>query len=443
MAQQLLMPLLRPQRGAVAIMFGLSLIVLIGFAGLVIDLGRFFVIKAELQNAVDACALSAASQLRPGRNDSHALERAVAYGRVFSTGGVPTAELPDYPKNEIKNRVNFQSTMANIGSSHISFSSVLTDMAADGSSNYLNEGAANPNTARYAKCEYPLSELPIFFMRVLNLMGAKYSTQTVSALAAASRGPEVCNVIPVAICEKDTSASHGLLKGQWLNWREDTALTGGDFGWVSFSKGGADEVRDRLMSAGECHVPALGDPVELETGRKTSAELGWNTRLGIYPKNDHDYNLVSAPPDKTGFSYYNVAVGTTAANWPRTDLVTTPRAYDETHPLAPTLPNFQTASIGTLPYAQTTELFTPEPTRTTLEQHDKDGRADRRLVIAPIMNCATRKFTGDNACGLMLNPFGKVASDRIDGKLEYLGPSTSPPCGTGGATGPLMSVLVK
>ena len=51
----------REQRGAVMILFSLTIVVLIGFAGLAIDLGRAFVIKTELQNAMDACALSAAS----------------------------------------------------------------------------------------------------------------------------------------------------------------------------------------------------------------------------------------------------------------------------------------------------------------------------------------------------------------------------------------------
>ena len=35
-----------------------------------------------------ACALAASSQLRPGQNNPNALTRAIAYGRVFTTGGV-------------------------------------------------------------------------------------------------------------------------------------------------------------------------------------------------------------------------------------------------------------------------------------------------------------------------------------------------------------------
>lgn len=51
------------QRGAVAIMFGLSLLVLFGFMALVFDLGRTYVVRTELQNAADAAALAGAKDL--------------------------------------------------------------------------------------------------------------------------------------------------------------------------------------------------------------------------------------------------------------------------------------------------------------------------------------------------------------------------------------------
>jgi Flp pilus assembly protein TadG len=46
------------QRGAVAIIVGLVLAVLMGFAGLALDVGHLYVEKTELQNAADACALA-------------------------------------------------------------------------------------------------------------------------------------------------------------------------------------------------------------------------------------------------------------------------------------------------------------------------------------------------------------------------------------------------
>ena len=51
------------QRGAVAIMVGLSLVVLVGMFGLAVDSGQLYVNKAELQSAADACALAASQEL--------------------------------------------------------------------------------------------------------------------------------------------------------------------------------------------------------------------------------------------------------------------------------------------------------------------------------------------------------------------------------------------
>ena len=48
----------RQERGVVAIIVALSLVVLVGFAGLALDLGKLYVAKSELQNSADACALA-------------------------------------------------------------------------------------------------------------------------------------------------------------------------------------------------------------------------------------------------------------------------------------------------------------------------------------------------------------------------------------------------
>ncbi|UUZ68153.1 pilus assembly protein TadG-related protein [Polaromonas sp. P2-4] len=52
------------QRGAVAIMFGLSIFVLFGFMGLALDLSQTYDRKTELQNAADAAALAGAKELK-------------------------------------------------------------------------------------------------------------------------------------------------------------------------------------------------------------------------------------------------------------------------------------------------------------------------------------------------------------------------------------------
>lgn len=51
------------QGGAVAVMVGISMVLLVGFLAMVIDLGHLYVAKTGLQNAADAAALSGAKQL--------------------------------------------------------------------------------------------------------------------------------------------------------------------------------------------------------------------------------------------------------------------------------------------------------------------------------------------------------------------------------------------
>src|SRR5687768_18468509 len=75
------------QRGAVLPLTAVSLAVLIGFLGIVVDLGRLFVTKTELQSATDACALAAAAELKPVVNppDLQAVTRAVSAGITAGT----------------------------------------------------------------------------------------------------------------------------------------------------------------------------------------------------------------------------------------------------------------------------------------------------------------------------------------------------------------------
>ena len=53
----------RSQRGAVIITVCLLMLFLLGFIGFALDFGRLFVVKSELQTAMDSCALAAAQEL--------------------------------------------------------------------------------------------------------------------------------------------------------------------------------------------------------------------------------------------------------------------------------------------------------------------------------------------------------------------------------------------
>ncbi len=62
--------LLRDERGVVAIVVALLLVVLIGFAGLVVDLGYLFVIDSSLQTAADSASLAATASLSYGPDEA-------------------------------------------------------------------------------------------------------------------------------------------------------------------------------------------------------------------------------------------------------------------------------------------------------------------------------------------------------------------------------------
>ncbi|MBS3996938.1 MAG: Tad domain-containing protein [Hydrogenophaga sp.] len=419
------------QRGAVALIFGLMLAVLLGFAGLVIDLGRFFVIKSELQNAVDACALAAVSQLRPGQNNPGALTNAVAYGRVFSTGGVEDPDSTPLVGNidAIKNRINFQSTVMDIPASQIMFSDTLDGV-------YLPAGSANPNTASFVRCTFPLNNLPIYFMRLLSPLLDK---QTVSAMATAGLGQSqaACG-LPLGVCKAPggTAGNHfGLTKGQWLIQPSGPGSTygTGNFGWIDFTPptGGASELSAMLQGTAQCGI-ALADEVG-QSGAMNSLDVAWNTRFGLYKSGGGNPKADTSPPDLTGYTY-------TQATWPLGA-----NAYAGS--VAGQF-NYQNAAANLRPY----QLSPPNPYfKLSSGAHNVFGRT-RRLTVAPVVDCAVWNASGSAnpavdgwACVLMLNP---LLTNADTPTLEFLGLSTDPgsPCATNGepgGSGPLVPQLVQ
>lgn len=441
----------RRQGGAVAVIFGLTVVVLVGFIGLAIDLGRFFAIKAELQNAMDACALSAASQLKPGASDPNALARAIAYGNVFS-GGSPS-------DTSVKNRVNFQGMELDTAVIQISFSETngvdfetpppsgpaLTDLS---------------NRAQYVKCAYPLDGLPIYFMRVLNLLPTASipATQTVFAMAVATRGASTAPCIPVAVCKSPGSTagnSFGHFVGEWLS-AVHTSFGTGNFGWIDFTPpaGGSDELKEHLKGSLQCDVSKIGDEVGAQ-GYQADLDEPWNSRFGWYK------NLTpgEAAPDFTGYAYSNEA-GDWAPNWPEGQ-----NAYDGASSTG--VMNFvdaraanapvQTSSSGPIgQLAQPPGLPTNTYSPITAAEHSSLGRTDRRIVSAPVVDCSVWA-TGTNpgnaqpaiegwACVLMLNPIrsqGPPNAPYRTAKLEFRGLATDAlsacSVGAGGATTPVLT----
>src|SRR5690349_4022412 len=99
-------PIKRRQTGAVIITVALTLLFLLGFMGIALDFGHLFIVKTELQTAVDSCALAAAQELD---GEADAQGRATRSGRAAGN----------------LNRVNFQGVEAGIVDADITFSDAL------------------------------------------------------------------------------------------------------------------------------------------------------------------------------------------------------------------------------------------------------------------------------------------------------------------------------
>ncbi|WP_211364065.1 pilus assembly protein TadG-related protein [Propionivibrio limicola] len=428
-----------------AIIVGLSIAVLIGFAGLALDAGQLYVTKTELQNAADACALSAAYELTGDPVPAENFTRAENAGITVAT----------------QNRVGFQGANIVAGSVAVTFGSSLSG------GSWLSASSNPPGTTKYVRCVIDRPNIPLWFMRVLGIDDAD-----VNALATATLTPAQTNcAIPMALCSDRYGGSapdFGYVVGQWysMNFKETGGGSGmsdltGNFRWIDFdpssgtpgcSGGGAQELACLLEGAGQCNLPANnlgscagaspGNPIPGcvgQTGNITSLGKAFNTRFGIYQGGGGvtTGDLTSAPPDFTGFAY-------NTTTWPLGE-----NAYNGT---SGTTDNFLASRAANTP-VQADENPGGSSSASQTQLHDYG--ADRRLVTLPFVPCADFESGQQSpirgyACILMLSPYKKSGQD-VTVSAEYLGASNAPgsPCATSGAVGgpssvgPMVPALVQ
>jgi hypothetical protein len=416
------------QSGATLIMLTLAIAVLIGFAALVIDAGRLFVIKTELQSANDACALAASAELRPGLSpaDTQAINRAVSAGLTAGN----------------RNYIGFQGASAGITASDIYFSDHLSNNTTTFPFGYLPSNAANPSTAKYVMCAHAATGFSTWLMQtVIGLLGGASGPNTVFAFATATTAPAQTSCgLPLGVCSKGPAPDFGLIKGQWISGRFSSGGgSTGSFNWIDFTPpaGGASELGALITGQGQCNLN-VSTPVGQTGSLGNAAAQAWNTRFGLYQGSN---NVSNAPPDYTGYGY-------TATNWPSQ---------------SDAFPDFQAKRLAFASYGNTTDSVSAGNTITGLSvnngysvaTHGAAGQlgtkgADRRIATAPIVDCSgwasaqTVPIIGW-ACVLMLHP---IDSPSQDVHMEYVGnPSVvGSPCVTfglaGGIAGPLVPVLV-
>ncbi|WP_235202043.1 pilus assembly protein TadG-related protein [Ralstonia pickettii] len=406
------------ERGAVLPMVGLMLAVLLGMAGLVIDLSGLFVAKTELQSAVDSCALSAAQEL-DGASD--ALTRA-------TNAGVTAGNA---------NRVVYQASSASLANADVTFSTALNGT-------YSAAGVASSSSS-YVKCKHSKSGITA---RLIKFVGGANS-YAVAALAVATRvhAQSTCP-IPVALIPKTggTAPNYGFQVGEWVSMLySGGSTTPGEMGWYNLDGStNANETKTE-MDQGYCNSK-IGDQLGTP-GAKVSVDDNWNARFGIYKNKS---NASQLQPDFTGYSY-------TSTNWTNT---VPQNAYSGTPASGSdkSAANFKNKRLAYANYDDTGTSVSGGDKITglnvkggykNLATSGSSGDlatygVNRRVVLVPVISPASKII--DYACMLMLQPIDGVHNTP---QFEFLGNagSASSPCSpsglAGGSKGPLVPALVQ
>lgn len=426
-------PLRRKQGGAVAIMVGLAIFVLVAVIGLVLDLGHLYIAKTELQNAADSCALSAARELSD--LSGNALDRATNAGIVVG-GGCPAGLVP-CPDIAFRNRINLQGATVDVQPADIAFSSSLAGP-------YTRPDPL-PADTRYVRCAPQETNPTSFVMWFMGVMGIGSGSVSAEAVARLSPSQAAC-AIPLGLCAPQETKNSplpnwGFIEGNWYDGRFGSGSTGstGSYNWIDFTppSGGASELAALLAGEGQCEVPT--STLVGQTGVAQSLANAWNTRFGLYKGS---YDPATNRMDWTGFAY-------TPTSWPAASHDSNGDG-DPDHAYANFLDPQRTSHT---PYQGNAASGLSLQGFGTSSSAAHAAGADRRVVAAPVVRCQEWIPTPgqfipirDWACVLMLNP--------IDGpdaaNLEFLGMAgeIGSPCATlgmpgGGGIGPQVPTLVR
>jgi Flp pilus assembly protein TadG len=413
--------------GAIILTFAMMLLFLIGFAGIAIDLGRLFVVRTELQTALDSCALAAAQEL-DGQSTSmtRALNAGLAAGNL--------------------NRVNLQSAnwdgQPKLAAADLSFRDPGYNLT------------TNSASARYVQCQHTQGGVKTFLLQAMAAVGSGTfgPINSVMASAVATRGHAQSSCpVPVALRAKTGfgAPNYGFQVGEWATiFGKKTGAAPGEMGWYNLDgSNSASETTTELGERANCGIrvgDTLGTP-----GAQNSVDTTWNQRFGIYKNSDAPS---TSHPDLTGYAY-------SAINWknpvPQNAYSGTPIAGS-----APSAANYlsKRAAFASFDDAggdlkdgalivfgdkNILNSFKALATAGSDGEHATYGY-NRRLVVVPVLGTSSDVI--DFACMLMLAP---MTGPNGDGQMEYRGNAgdIDSPCTTsglaGGTAGPLVPVLVR
>lgn len=279
------LPGLRRQGGIIAVLTAISLLAILGMAGLALDGGHTMISKTRLQNVADAAALSSAKTLMMTQND--VVEAEVEAFAMFADAA------NDLGHNEINDSyVNGQLDVT------VEFSKALIP---------FTPGTTPANYVRVTATDFAM---PTTLMQV---MGVNSIDVAVSAVA----GPSVslgktCNIAPLMVCADPSSIDgSGNLIDDFAGYEAgkvtvlksgsaNQAMEKGNFQLIRLEDAqGGDDIREALAGTySGCIETEAEAPIETEPGNTVGAvRQGLNTRFGEYQGPMGQGGAEAYPPD--------------------------------------------------------------------------------------------------------------------------------------------------
>ncbi len=244
------------ERGSVLAGGALGMLALVLATGLCVDISRFYVVKAELQNAADASALAGASALDSSpRGITEAADRAV----------------------EVMNKYEFDRTGVTITRDSVKFAANLNGP-------YVDEAAARGAAAavRFVSVEVPPKAVGVFFSA--SAIGKTSVDLTQQAVAGMSVPPNVfCEWIPLSVIDDDANP---MQPGQTYTVRAapGSSVSPGNYQILAPKGRGGSTAREHIAhGVNECAEAGHAYTVDTEPGVTAGpVRQGLNTRFDDY-----------------------------------------------------------------------------------------------------------------------------------------------------------------
>lgn len=258
------------ERGSILATSAIGMLAILLAVGLGVDISRFYLTKAELQNAADAAALAAVSALDTSPAGIHkAVDRAVA----------------------AMNKYDFRTVDVSFPRANVVFAKNLNDDP------YMSEASAAVATTaddiRFVKVTTDPSAVPVSF--AISVLGTSQNQVTTATAGYSVPLNRFCNFLPVSVIDYGTPISP--TNTYTFRASSGTSVSPGNYQILAVAGEGGKDVRiglgagvDRCATAGEEYA------VDTKPGVTAGAvRQGINTRFDEYTTSQ--VNPDEMPPD--------------------------------------------------------------------------------------------------------------------------------------------------